>query len=89
MNQKLELTSSANSSLIKATPVHSTEPPDPDKPRTNRLRNVKSRPKNDRIVQVNEMEPRYSKFTMFILWGRELLCVLALILTTYASIQNG
>lgn len=31
---------------------------------------------------------RYSRISMIIIYGREALCILALILTTYASIQN-
>lgn len=32
---------------------------------------------------------RYSRISMIIIYGREALCILALILTTYASIQNS
>lgn len=36
----------------------------------------------------NQQQRRYNRISMIIFYGREALCVLALILTTYASIQN-
>lgn len=36
----------------------------------------------------NNHTRRYSRISMIIIYGREALCILALILTTYASIQN-
>lgn len=37
----------------------------------------------------NNRGRRYSRISMIIIYGREALCILALILTTYASIQNS
>lgn len=39
-------------------------------------------------VLPNQQQRRYNRISMIIFYGREALCVLALILTTYASIQN-
>ncbi|XP_053694216.1 thioredoxin domain-containing protein 11 [Sabethes cyaneus] len=40
---------------------------------------------------INSINPsrRHSRISMIIIYGREVLCILALILTTYASIQNS
>ncbi|XP_065088854.1 thioredoxin domain-containing protein 11-like [Ochlerotatus camptorhynchus] len=37
----------------------------------------------------NNRGRRYSRISMIIIYGREALCILALLLTTYASIQNS
>ncbi|XP_053673811.1 uncharacterized protein LOC128724072 [Anopheles nili] len=37
----------------------------------------------------DEKTRRYNRITMIIIYGREALCILALILTTYATIQNS
>ncbi|XP_058818717.1 thioredoxin domain-containing protein 11 [Topomyia yanbarensis] len=37
----------------------------------------------------NNLNRRHSRISMIIIYGREALCILALILTTYASIQNS
>uniref|UniRef100_A0A1Q3FF51 Putative conserved plasma membrane protein n=1 Tax=Culex tarsalis TaxID=7177 RepID=A0A1Q3FF51_CULTA len=39
--------------------------------------------------QQQQQQRRYNRISMIIFYGREALCVLALILTTYASIQNS
>uniref|UniRef100_A0A182TWF4 Thioredoxin domain-containing protein n=1 Tax=Anopheles melas TaxID=34690 RepID=A0A182TWF4_9DIPT len=38
---------------------------------------------------VDEKTRRYNRISMIIIYGREALCILALILTTYATIQNS
>ncbi|XP_053665338.1 uncharacterized protein LOC128714490 [Anopheles marshallii] len=38
---------------------------------------------------VDEKTRRYNRISMIIIYGREVLCILALILTTYATIQNS
>ncbi|XP_058120089.1 uncharacterized protein LOC131286458 [Anopheles ziemanni] len=38
---------------------------------------------------LNEKTRRYNRISMIIVYGREALCILALILTTYATIQNS
>uniref|UniRef100_A0A182PLS0 Thioredoxin domain-containing protein n=1 Tax=Anopheles epiroticus TaxID=199890 RepID=A0A182PLS0_9DIPT len=40
-------------------------------------------------VVVDEKTRRYNRISMIIIYGREALCILALILTTYATIQNS
>ncbi|XP_058448387.1 thioredoxin domain-containing protein 11 [Malaya genurostris] len=43
---------------------------------------------NQNIID-NHSTRRHSRISMIIIYGREALCILALILTTYASIQNS
>uniref|UniRef100_A0A182QRL0 Thioredoxin domain-containing protein n=1 Tax=Anopheles farauti TaxID=69004 RepID=A0A182QRL0_9DIPT len=38
---------------------------------------------------IDEKTRRYNRISMIIIYGREALCILALILTTYATIQNS
>ncbi|XP_055546730.1 thioredoxin domain-containing protein 11 [Wyeomyia smithii] len=41
------------------------------------------------VTDSNILSRRHSRISMIIIYGREALCILALILTTYASIQNS
>ncbi|XP_055639657.1 thioredoxin domain-containing protein 11 [Toxorhynchites rutilus septentrionalis] len=40
-------------------------------------------------ANISNRNRRYNRISMIIIYGREALCILALILTTYASIQNS
>lgn len=63
----------------------STDRNDVDKYFDAGLVSTRSRSNSD----INQSNIRVKKINMIIYYGRELLCILALILTTYASFQNA